>query len=199
MNKHISNITAFVCLLCVSTLAQAAIITHHVTITGDADESGSVVFTWDDTVVSNGNGIETGELLSLSITISGSNVVGGTTTFSLADCDNAFDGGAPDFYLQNTPKFNEDINFWCDNGVNSIFGVNYFTAALNNPPVLEPTKTQSNTSKYGSTTQKARAPGTIYFASTVYNAPTLSQWTLILLALVLGGIGYTAAIKTKKS
>ncbi len=109
-------------------IALAAIQQHTFSISGDNGETGTGMFTWDDQVVADGQPLSqdtqgTGDLLSVSITISGGNVVGGSTTFSLADC-----GGA---WLEFTPDFMSDINFWCNNGTNSLSGIVSYTNILN--------------------------------------------------------------------
>jgi hypothetical protein len=100
-------------------LARAALVAHVFSITGSNGETGAGRFVYDDDLVSDGNPVanslvDTGDIVSLSIQISGGNVVGGSTSFELSDCVGAF--------LENSPDFGIDINFWCNNGVNSLSG-----------------------------------------------------------------------------
>jgi hypothetical protein len=117
----------FALVFCTSSIAVAAIQQHTFQISGNNGETGSGTFTWDDAVVPNGTALADFsypvELLSVSINISGGNVVGGSTNFTRADCTEAV--------LQNTPTFKQDINFWCDNGSNRLEGVEVFTNQLN--------------------------------------------------------------------
>jgi hypothetical protein len=107
--------------------ALAAIQMHSFTVSGDNGETGSGFFTYDDETVLDGESIgdleSTGDLLSLELRISGGNVEGGQTVFTLSDCFGAI--------LQDAPDFNLDINFWCDNGPNGLEGVEVFTNVLN--------------------------------------------------------------------
>lgn len=110
----------------VSTLA--AIQMHSFTVSGDNGETGSGFFTYDDQTVLDGDQIgdlenTTGDLLSLELTISGGNVVGGQTAFTLSDCFGAI--------MEVAPEFVDDINLWCDNGSNSLRGVEEFTNEFN--------------------------------------------------------------------
>jgi hypothetical protein len=111
-------------------LAQAAQVVHVFTINGDNGETGSGRFVYDNSVVADGDPVarslaDTGDIISLTIELSGGNVIGGTTVFELEDCVGA--------YLENSPDFGIDINFWCNNGVNSLSGleenVNYLNDA----------------------------------------------------------------------
>ncbi len=149
-----------------SSSALAAIQQHTFTITGDNGETGSGTFSWDDTAVPDGTPLNTdtftlsGNVLAVNITISGGNVVGGSTTFTRADCQGAF--------LQDTPDFVLDINWWCDNGSNQLFGANFFTNELN-----------------GGTSELIFTPGATAPA-TVSEVPTLPFWLLSAMAAFLG-------------
>lgn len=159
-----------VCILAAGSLlfaatASAAIQQHTFSVSGNNGETGSGSFTWDDSVVPNGSALATNdlslpaELLTISINISGGNTVGGSTTFTRADCTGA--------YLRNTPDFTTDINFWCDNGTNSLDGVWYYSNELN-----------------GGVSNLTFAPGaTAPVAPT--SVPTLSEWGMILLSSLL--------------
>ncbi len=93
-------------------VATAAIREHTFTILGDHGETGNGSFTWDDAVVPDGTllsgpAVVSPNVLSISITISGGNVVG-DGTFSLSDCTEAFLDATPDFAIW--------LTFDCDNG-----------------------------------------------------------------------------------
>ncbi|WP_020209167.1 hypothetical protein [Gilvimarinus chinensis] len=103
--------------------AHAAIQTHSFTITGSNGESGSGSFTWDDTVVANGNPLSLGDIISLTMTISGGNIVGSPTTYSLTDCMGAT--------LENTPDFTASLNWNCYNGQNQLAAQGAFSNELN--------------------------------------------------------------------
>jgi len=113
----------------VSTTASATIMEQTFTMTGDHGESGTGHFTWDNSVVPDGTPLNDSSssispnVLSIDITISGGNIAGGTTHFTKADCSGA--------YLYVTPDFTNDINFWCDNGSNTLYGVEVYTNELN--------------------------------------------------------------------
>jgi len=148
--------------------ASAAIQQHTFSISGNNGETGSGTFTWDDSVVPNGSALANGgslslpaEVLTISINISGGNTAGGSTTFTRADCTGA--------YLQNTPDFTLDINFWCNNGTNSLNGVEVYTNELNGGVSIL-------TLTPGTTAPVAVAPTSI---------PTLSEWGMILLSSLL--------------
>lgn len=112
-----------------SSIALAAVQEHAFHITGNNGETGTGTFTWNDDVVPDGSDLNysastiSSNLLSISIEISGGNVVGGTTTFTKTDCVGAA--------LTQTPDFIYDINFWCDNGFNSLVGVDPYTNNFN--------------------------------------------------------------------
>jgi hypothetical protein len=160
-----------VCILAAGSLlsaatASAAIQQHTFSISGNNGETGSGSFTWDDSVVPNGSALANdgsmsipAEVLTISINLSGGNTVGGSTTFTRADCTGA--------YLQNTPDFTSDINFWCDNGTNSLVGVDPYLNLLNGGP-----------------STLTFAPGaTAPVAPTA--VPTLSEWGMVLLSSLL--------------
>jgi hypothetical protein len=161
-----------VCILAVGSLmsaatASAAIQQHTFSISGSNGETGSGTFTWNDSVVPNGSALANdsaslpAELLTISISISGGNVIGGSTTFTLADCYGA--------YLQNTPDFTTDINFWCDNGPNRLVGFEPYLNELTSGPT-------TLTFTPGTTAPVTVAPTSI---------PTLSEWGMILLSSLL--------------
>lgn len=156
--------------------AIAAIQQHTFTISGNNGETGTGTFTWDDSEVPNGQPISSAgnfvppELLSLSITISGGNVVGGTTTFTRADCTDAV--------AENTPDFTVDINFWCDNGTNTLYGDAEYVNDLNEG-------VSDLTFVPGRTSPVNRA------------IPALSIWGLIGLSGLLG-IGALGFLKRKQ-
>ncbi len=158
-------------LLLSSTSSLAAIQEHTFSITGDNGESGSGTFTWDDAVVSDGSALSSdpftlsADVLSVNITITGGNVVGGSTTFTRADCEGA--------HLERTPDFIEDINWWCDNGVNTIEGADRF---------------ESNLNFNGTPSLLTFAPGTTAPVR-VSEVPTLPLWLLGVMAGVLGLTG----------
>lgn len=149
-----------------SALASAAIQQHTFSITGNGGETGSGSFTWDDAAISSGalntdSGTLDAKLLSINITISGGNVNGGTTSFTRANCTGA--------YLQDVPSFTSDINFWCDNGTNSLSGVDPFTNVMNGEGSI------------------------LTFSPAVAMAqpvPTLSQWGMLMLTslMAMGGL-----------
>ncbi len=123
LRRHLSLASVSAALVLSSASALAAIQQHTFTITGDNGETGTGTFTWDDAVVADGNLLELADLLSVTINLSGGNVVGGTTSFTLADCSWAF--------LLDTPDFTNDINWACDNGSNTLLGVLSYTNSLN--------------------------------------------------------------------
>ena len=149
------------CSVFVSSLTVAAIREHTFSISGDNGETGTGSFTWDDGFVSNGDELELGDLLSLSIGISGGTVIGGSTNFSLSDCDDAI--------LWDTPTFTGDINFWCDNGVNSLFGV-------------APNTNELNADEFDGTSTLTFAPVSTSAAASV---PTMSAYGLVMTVLML--------------
>ncbi|MFV0680153.1 IPTL-CTERM sorting domain-containing protein [Ottowia sp.] len=101
--------------------ASAAVLQHTFNISGDGGETGTGTFTWDDTVVPSGSALNlnstsiSANVLSISISISGGNAVGGSTQFTKADCTGAI--------LDSAPDFTADINFWCNNGTNTLSGI----------------------------------------------------------------------------
>jgi hypothetical protein len=150
--------------LCASSIAMAEIQQHNFSIFGDNGETGAGNFTWDDAVVTGGSRLADydlpSELLSVSITLAGGNVIGGSASFDRADCTEAI--------LEFTPDFVTDINFWCDNGTNSLIGVFEYTIDLNNGgSVLTLT------------------PGTTLAASPPTPVPTMSAYGLALTMLGL--------------
>lgn len=117
----------FALLLSASSMAMATLQQHNFLLSGNNGERGMGHFTWDDAVMPDGGNLSgvpmPAALLTLSITISGGNVVGGTTTFERSDCTYSI--------LDSTPDFSIDMGFECNNGVNeiSLFFVN--SASLN--------------------------------------------------------------------
>lgn len=172
-----------VCILAAGSLlfaasASAAIQQHTFSISGNNGETGSGSFTWDDSVVPNGSALANdgsmslpAEVLTISINISGGNTVGGSATFTRADCTGA--------YLQNTPNFTSDINFWCNNGTNILVGVDPYTNLLNGGPSVL------------TFTPGATAP------VTPTSVPTLSEWGMILLSSLLA-LGTIFTLRRKR-
>jgi hypothetical protein len=141
-----------------SSLTMAEVQQHNFSISGDNGENGSGTFTWDDVTVPSGSVLDFPDILSISITVSGGNVIGGTTNFTKTDCTNGF--------AIDTPDFSSDINFWCDNRVNAIEGVEVYTNELNRGPSI-----------------LTFTPGTLPPASTAI--PTISTNGLVLTMLGL--------------
>ncbi|MBE9538301.1 MAG: IPTL-CTERM sorting domain-containing protein [Proteobacteria bacterium] len=173
MSIKLAKQCLFAVLLSASSMAMATIQEHTFSISGDNGETGTGSFTWDDAVVPDGSELAgfdmPAELLSISITISGGNVVGGSTSFVRGDCTQAV--------LQLTPNFINDINFWCDNGTNAIEGVETYSNILN-----------SGSDGFSRLTF---APGTTAPAPPPAPAtpvPTMSEWALITLAMLMAGI-----------
>lgn len=172
--QPIRNLVLGAALAACSALASAAIQQHTFPITGSGGETGMGRFTWDDAVISSGALNENtssldAELLSINITISGGSVIGGTTSFTRADCSGAV--------LQYVPSFTTDINFWCNNGTNSLEGVFFYTNALN-----------------GEGSTLTFAPGTTapVVAMAAQPVPTLSQWGMLMLASLMAMGGFVA-------
>jgi len=140
---------------------QAAVQQHTFSITGTNGVTGTGSFTWDDTVIPNGTFIEgVADLLTVDINLTGGPVVGGSTHFSLADCTFA--------YLETTPDFSLDINFWCDNGTNDLVGIAPYTNSLNDG--------QSLLTFTPGTTSPVEAK----------SIPTISEWSMIMLTTLIG-------------
>lgn len=169
-----------VCILAAGSLlfaatASAAIQQHTFSISGDNGETGSGTFTWDDSVVPNGSVLPFPQVLTISINISGGNTVGGSTTFTRADCTDAALAFTPDF----TSGIDPDINFWCDNGTNSLNGVWYYSNVLNGGP---------STLTFAPGATAPVAPTSI---------PTLSEWGMILLSSLLA-LGTILTLRRKR-
>ena len=164
MSKTLRDLVLGTALVACSALASAAIQQHTFSITGNNGETGTGSFTWDDAAISSGTLNADTEsldpkLLSINITISGGNVTGGTSSFTRADCAGA--------WLQYVPDFTTDINFWCNNGSNSLEGYETYVNILN-----------------GEASTLTFSPGTTTQLSAPQTVPTLSQWgTLVLAAL----------------
>ncbi len=160
-------------LLLSSTPSLAAIQEQTFSITGDNGESRSGTFTWDDTVVPDGSILNSDTLtlsanvLSVNITITGGNVVGGSTTFTRADCYGA--------YLELTPDFTTDINWWCTNGSNILRGRGPNENRLNMGQSIL-TFTPGTTA-------------TVTTATTVVEVPTSSGGLLAIMAGITGLLG----------
>ena len=179
-----------ICALAVSlvlpTAAHAVIQTHTFSISGDNGETGSGQFTWDDDVVADGSPVanslaDTGAVLTLNIQISGGNVIGGSTTFTLADCVGAF--------LENAPDFGADINFVCNNAVNSLSGFSPYVNYMNDtddqgvgvrPPALGP-NSSTLTFTPGSTVPSLPSS----HGGAPYSIPSTPLWALLVLGLIL--------------
>lgn len=162
--------------------ASAGILTHTFAISGDNGETGSGTFTWDDTLVSSGSPVSNslvnlGNIISLNIEISNGNIVGSSTVFTASDCVGA--------YLVDSPDFLTDINFFCNNGVNTLSGfdrnINYlndtadFGAGLI-APVLGPS---SSTLTFSSGTTSPVASGS------TNSIPATPWWVLVGLSLLM--------------
>lgn len=162
-----------VCILAAGSLlfaatASAAIQQHTFSISGTGGETGSGSFTWDDSVVLNGNALPFSEVLTISINISGGATVGGSTAFTRANCTDAI--------LTNTPDFTTDINFWCDNGTNVLTAIDPYTNALN------------ENSAFLTFTPAPVAPTSV---------PTLSEWGMISLSSLLA-LGTILTLRRKR-
>ncbi|MFK7977796.1 MAG: hypothetical protein AB8C02_16820 [Halioglobus sp.] len=151
-----------------SSLALAVIQQHSFTLTGNNGETGNGQITWDDVVVPDGNVLNTVDVISVVISLTGGNVVGGSTSFTLADC--TFASGT------NTPDFAIDLNFECDDGTNDLFpNANYSTLLNGGPSTITFT------------------PGaTVPFVADASRIPTASGYALALLIFGLMLIGVRA-------
>ncbi|MCG8486596.1 MAG: hypothetical protein MI756_03925 [Chromatiales bacterium] len=110
MTKHsLYRLLSLLALLLIVSDAFALERRHSFTLTGTGGETGSGSFTWDDTVVTDGNPLPLGSLISGSLTITGGATPGGTQTFLLADWTNVV--------FNNTPNFAGDLNIAANNGV----------------------------------------------------------------------------------
>jgi hypothetical protein len=90
------------------TSADAVEMRQNFTLTGNNGETGTGFFTWDDTVILNGNILPLGNVMSGSITVTGGATPGGTQTYLLGDWTVAL--------LNATPDFAVDLNFSANNG-----------------------------------------------------------------------------------
>lgn len=176
--------------------ANAGLLTHSFSISGDNGETGSGNFVWDDDTVINGAPVSAslsniGDLLSLNIELSGGNVIGGSTVFTEVDCVGAF--------LLDSPDFTTDINFFCNNGVNTLAGISENTNFLNDtadfgagliPPVLGPSSSTLSLSP-GQT-----LPVQTNRAATV---PASPWWSLLGLGLFMTILGRRAIAGTLKA
>lgn len=183
--------------LCCPALAQAVIQQHTFSIAGDGGETGTGYFTWDDQVVSNGSAVsaslsDLGNIIDLRIEISGGNVIGSTTVFTGSDCLGA--------YAQNSPDFTVDINFNCNNTVNTLSGFNNFINYMNDtadagagvrPPALGGANSSTLTFTPGVTGPAVGSPQ-------AWSIPTLPLWALMILTAVIAGLSRGAFVETTK-
>jgi len=151
--------------LLVATGAYAGIRKHNFTVSGPGGITGSGYFTYDDTVVANGQPVSDGATdnsIYYEFTIVGG-IAGSGVTFTKADC-----AGFP--ALQYAPDFTYDTNFFnCDNGAGFTGnGVWYYTFALSD----------------------GASSVDVTFANTSQAVPTLPLGALGLLAGLLGWTGY---------
>lgn len=184
-NARALLLLSFLVCLAIVPSVKAAILTHTFTISGDNGETGSGTFTWDDSAVSNGSAVSSsladlGNIISLRIEISGGNVIAGPSVFTNADCAGA--------YLEDSPDFTTDINFNCNNGVNTLSGAADNTNYLNDTvdfgaglrrPVLG-----------ASSSTLTFSPGTTASASTTnsFSIPATPWWSLGVIALLMMAI-----------
>lgn len=177
-------------ILCCPALAQAVIQQHTFSIAGDGGESGTGYFTWDDQVVSNGSSVseslsDLGNIIDLRIEISGGNIIGGPTVFTESDCLGA--------YAQNAPGFTVDINFVCNNGVNSLSpfdppGINYLNDTVDQGAGLTVPVLGANSSTL-TFTPGATGPAVGSPSPRTWSIPTLPLWALMILTAVIAGLG----------
>jgi hypothetical protein len=121
MTKHsLIRLFSLFALLLIFSNTFATELRHRFTITGLGGETGSGSFTWDDTVVANGNPLALGNLISGTLTVTGGAVPGGSQTFELADWT--------DVIFTNTPDFAVDLNIQANNGVATLFPQFAYTA-----------------------------------------------------------------------
>jgi hypothetical protein len=149
--------------LLLSSSAFATVQSHAFSLIGDGGETGSGTFTWEDTTVADGNPLGFVNVLSLSFTVTGGNVVGGSTTFTLTQCSDA--------NLFNTPDFAADMGFNCNDGAgNTLSPADPFNGNLNGGAstlIFTP----------GATTPVPALPA--------LPVPALSQWGMLLLIILM--------------
>ncbi|MCG7897974.1 MAG: hypothetical protein JAY99_12130 [Candidatus Thiodiazotropha lotti] len=167
MTKHnlYRLLTLFALLLIISD-AFAIELRHRFTLTGSGGETGSGYFTWDDTVVADGNPLPLGNLVSGSVTITGGATPGGSQTFLLADWTNVI--------FINTPNFAGDLNIAGNNGVATLTTLVPYTALASDGGAW--------------TTTLTFTPGTTIMASPIA-VPLLDLPTLIFIVLVIAITG----------
>ncbi|TGD72979.1 hypothetical protein E4634_11880 [Mangrovimicrobium sediminis] len=163
-------------LLCAALPASAAVQQHNFTASGPGGITGSGYFTYDDSVVPNGdpvanNGDGPGDIdntINYAFTLSGG-IAGTGVTFTKATC-----GSAPALF--NAPDFTVDINFFnCVNGSFSGNGEDFFTFEFSDGVT--------------STVSVTFAPGATV-AGEPADVPALPFAALGLLAGLLGWTGY---------
>ncbi|MCG7982479.1 MAG: hypothetical protein JAY90_06950 [Candidatus Thiodiazotropha lotti] len=121
MTKHnIYRLLSLFALLLFISDAFAIELRHSFTFTGTGGETGNGSFTWDDTVVADGNPLPLGNIISGSLTITGGATPGGSQTFTLADWTNVI--------FTNTPNFAGDLNIAGNNGVATLTTLIPYTA-----------------------------------------------------------------------
>ncbi len=140
---------------------------HSFTLTGTGGETGSGSFTWDDSVVTDGNPLPLGNLISGSLTVTGGATPGGTQTFLLADWTNVI--------FNNTPDFAGDLNIAANNGVATLTTLIPYTALASDGGAWTTTLTFTP----GATTRAGPVP------VPVLDRPAL---VFILLMVVLSGL-----------
>jgi hypothetical protein len=169
--------------------AHAGVLTHTFSISGDNGETGSGTFVWNDDTVNSETPVsnslsDIGDVLSLSIEISGGNVIGGSTRFTQADCVGAF--------LLDSPDFTTDINFFCNNGINTLAGISENTNFLNDtadfgagliPPVLGPASSTLTLSPGQTVPDQSNRAATV---------PVSPWWSLLGMALLIALFGRRA-------
>jgi hypothetical protein len=131
-------------LLTAAMTTNAAIKQRFLQVTGTGGETGSGMFSWDDSVVPDGGTLTESDLVALSITISGG-AFATPQSYDLSDC----------FYLRArpTPTFETQLTFTCNNGEENFiaFGADSNQSILGNsghvltwtigqppPPVVQP-------------------------------------------------------------
>jgi len=170
--------------LCASSLALATVQQHTFSVSGTSGETGAGTFTWDDTMHPDGSTLSVGDLLSLEISISGGNVLGGSDSFSLPDCTAGV--------LSNTPDFAIQLNFGCANGSNTFFA----TPSPPQPPYI------SNLVAFAGNSLLSWQPGSTSVVpnpppqpeTTPTAVPTMATWHLAVLCSLAGLIGWRGRV-----
>ncbi|MBV2121636.1 MAG: hypothetical protein KUF74_09295 [Candidatus Thiodiazotropha sp. (ex Ctena orbiculata)] len=168
MTKHslLRLISVFALLLVISD-AFAIELRHRFSFTGSGGETGSGSFTWDDTVVADGNPLPLGNLISGTLTITGGATPGGSQTFLLADWTNVI--------FTNTPNFAGDLNIAGNNGTATLTTLIPYTALASDGGAW--------------TTTLTFTPGTTSVANPIA-VPLLDLPGLILIVLVIALAGF---------